>query len=207
MVMALSVVLVLMAFGAVLPFWLPQERRDIPLALAAAAGIMLATALGHLLPDAVTTLGEGHGAGREIMLERELATEERVGEGRRGADRHVEGAGALAETRLQAGAVHLDELHAQPGDETRVRREIMAELDGARNIRVGYIPQNASEVLREGLRLIERRESEDEMRLTALREAAKVGIADIETGNFHSFDSADMLGHHLTALTSDVIGA
>ena len=32
--------------------------------------------------------------------------------------------------------------------------------------------QNASEVLREGLRLVERRESEDELRLTALREAA-----------------------------------
>ncbi len=67
--------------------------------------------------------------------------------------------------------------------------------------------QNASEVLREGLRLVERRESEDELRITALREAAKMGIADIETGNFRSFSSADMLGQHLTALTSEVIGA
>lgn len=33
--------------------------------------------------------------------------------------------------------------------------------------------QNASEVLREGLRLVERRESEDDMRLVALREAAR----------------------------------
>ena len=67
--------------------------------------------------------------------------------------------------------------------------------------------QNASEVLREGLRLVERRESEDEMRLSALRDAAKVGIADIEAGNFHSFDSADVLGQHLAALASEVIGA
>lgn len=67
--------------------------------------------------------------------------------------------------------------------------------------------QNASEVLREGLRLVERRESEDEMRLSALRDAAKVGIADIEAGNFQSFSSVDMLGQHLATLTSEVIGA
>ncbi len=67
--------------------------------------------------------------------------------------------------------------------------------------------QNASEVLREGLRLVERRESEDEMRLSALRDAAKVGIADIEAGNSRSFDSAERLGQHLAALTSEVIGA
>jgi antitoxin ParD1/3/4 len=35
--------------------------------------------------------------------------------------------------------------------------------------------QNASEVLREGLRLVERRESEDAMSLSALRDAAKIG--------------------------------
>jgi antitoxin ParD1/3/4 len=67
--------------------------------------------------------------------------------------------------------------------------------------------QNASEVLREGLRLVERRESEDEMRLSALSDAAKIGIADIEAGNFRSFDSADVLGEHLATLTSEVIGA
>ena len=53
--------------------------------------------------------------------------------------------------------------------------------------------QNASEVLREGLRLVERRESEDEMRLSALRDAAKIGIASIEAGNFRNFGSADCL--------------
>ena len=55
-------------------------------------------------------------------------------------------------------------------------------------------------------RLIEPREHEDELRIAVLRDAAKVGIADIEAGNFRSFDSAEMLGQHLAALTSEVIG-
>ena len=38
--------------------------------------------------------------------------------------------------------------------------------------------QNASEVLREGLRLIEGREAEDKARLNALRDAARVGFAE-----------------------------
>ncbi|MEW5892313.1 MAG: type II toxin-antitoxin system ParD family antitoxin [Pseudomonadota bacterium] len=42
--------------------------------------------------------------------------------------------------------------------------------------------QNASEVLREGLRLVEQREAEDAIRLEALRAAAGAGIADIEAG-------------------------
>ena len=66
--------------------------------------------------------------------------------------------------------------------------------------------QNASEVLREGLRLVERRELEDELRLAALRNAAKAGIADIEAGHFCSFSSADMLAQHLATLTSEEIG-
>jgi len=67
--------------------------------------------------------------------------------------------------------------------------------------------QNASEVLREGLRLVERRESEDDLRLTALREAARIGIADIEAGAFRSFESADALGQHLATLTSEKVEA
>lgn len=67
--------------------------------------------------------------------------------------------------------------------------------------------QNASEVLREGLRLIERRESEDDMRLAALRKAARIGIADIDSGAFRSFDSADALGKHLATLASKVVGS
>jgi antitoxin ParD1/3/4 len=48
--------------------------------------------------------------------------------------------------------------------------------------------QNASEVLREGLRLIEARDAEDRLRLDALREAARPGIADMEAGRFRHFD-------------------
>lgn len=40
--------------------------------------------------------------------------------------------------------------------------------------------QNASEVLREGLRLVEQREAEDACRLDARRSAVQIGIADIE---------------------------
>lgn len=65
--------------------------------------------------------------------------------------------------------------------------------------------QNASEVLREGLRLIEDREAEDKARLKALRDAARTGIADIEAGRFRSFDSAAELGRHLSALAGDAI--
>jgi len=49
--------------------------------------------------------------------------------------------------------------------------------------------QNASEVLREGLRLVESRETEDRARLKALREAAKVGLDDLQAGRYRQFDS------------------
>jgi antitoxin ParD1/3/4 len=67
--------------------------------------------------------------------------------------------------------------------------------------------QNASEVLREGLRLVERRENEDELRLTRLREAVNVGLVDMELGAFKHFDSDDELGQHLQALAHEVIAA
>lgn len=44
--------------------------------------------------------------------------------------------------------------------------------------------QNASEVLREGLRLLERQEREDAARLAALREAAETGWADLAAGRY-----------------------
>lgn len=44
--------------------------------------------------------------------------------------------------------------------------------------------QNASEVLREGLRLVEQREREDELKLEALRQAVQVGVADLAAGRF-----------------------
>lgn len=66
--------------------------------------------------------------------------------------------------------------------------------------------QNASEVLREGLRLVERRETEDEIRLRAMREAANAGIADIAAGRFRAFDAAEALRENLSALTADALG-
>jgi antitoxin ParD1/3/4 len=67
--------------------------------------------------------------------------------------------------------------------------------------------QNASEVLREGLRLIESREAEAKVRLKALREAARIGIADIEEGRFREFTSPDAIHRHLNAIAGEVIPA
>jgi len=44
--------------------------------------------------------------------------------------------------------------------------------------------QNASEVLRDGLRLVEQREAENAAKLAALREAAAVGWRDLEAGRY-----------------------
>jgi len=65
--------------------------------------------------------------------------------------------------------------------------------------------QNASEVLREGLRLIEDREAEDRARLHALREAARVGIGDIDAGRYRSFESPAALSRHLSAIADQAI--
>ena len=52
--------------------------------------------------------------------------------------------------------------------------------------------QNASEVLREGLRLLERRDAEDAARLAALRAAADRGWADVAEGRYVDVDDADL---------------
>lgn len=44
--------------------------------------------------------------------------------------------------------------------------------------------QNASEVLREGLRLIEERERLEEAKLKAFKQAARQGWADVATGRY-----------------------
>ena len=49
--------------------------------------------------------------------------------------------------------------------------------------------QNTSEVLREGLRLVETREAEDKLRLKRLRDAVRQGAADADAGRFTAFDS------------------
>ena len=44
--------------------------------------------------------------------------------------------------------------------------------------------QNASEVLRDGLRLLERQEMEDAAKVAALRDAAEKGWLDLATGHY-----------------------
>ncbi|MBF0095120.1 MAG: type II toxin-antitoxin system ParD family antitoxin [Alphaproteobacteria bacterium] len=66
--------------------------------------------------------------------------------------------------------------------------------------------QNASEVLRDGLRLLERRDAEDEARLTALRQAAKAGSDDLDAGRSHSFATADALRIHLARVAEGAVG-
>jgi len=59
--------------------------------------------------------------------------------------------------------------------------------------------QNASEVLRDGLRLVEQREAENAAKLDALREAAAVGWRDLEAGRYRDVRE-DALADHIAQL-------
>lgn len=52
--------------------------------------------------------------------------------------------------------------------------------------------QNASEVLRDGLRLVEERDAREAARLEALREAARVGFSDIDEGRFQDIGEEEI---------------
>jgi len=67
--------------------------------------------------------------------------------------------------------------------------------------------QNASEVLREGLRLVQAREAEQAAKLAALREAVAVGIADIEAGRYTEFKDAASLDYYLAEIADKAINA
>ena len=55
---------------------------------------------------------------------------------------------------------------------------------------------NASEVVREGLRLLEQREAEDQAKIEWLRGAAQEGIDSIERGGYTTLNSpAEITGH------------
>jgi antitoxin ParD1/3/4 len=57
--------------------------------------------------------------------------------------------------------------------------------------------QNASEVLRDGLRLVEQREALDAARLSALRSAVQVAWLDVEAGRYRDVSEdglADYIG-------------
>jgi antitoxin ParD1/3/4 len=65
--------------------------------------------------------------------------------------------------------------------------------------------QNASEVLREGLRLVEDQEADGKARIKALRDAARIGIADIDAGRYRTFDSPAALNRRLGTLRDEVL--
>ena len=56
-----------------------------------------------------------------------------------------------------------------------------------------------------GLRLVERRESEEKVGLKAMRAATEAGIADIAAGRFRTFDTADGLRDHLSAMSAEAL--
>jgi antitoxin ParD1/3/4 len=65
--------------------------------------------------------------------------------------------------------------------------------------------QNASEVLRDGLRLVEQRETEDSTKLRLLREAARVGVVALNAGDFKDFQTIEALQAYLNNLSEKVI--
>lgn len=54
--------------------------------------------------------------------------------------------------------------------------------------------RNASEVMREGLRLLEQREELEAAKLKALREAAHIGFNDIEEGRYQQVADEELDG-------------
>ena len=67
--------------------------------------------------------------------------------------------------------------------------------------------QNASEVLREGLRLVEAREAEDAAKLEALRAAARVGAAALKRGEYTQLADATATTAHLDKIAAKAMRA
>lgn len=87
------------------------------------------------------------------------------------------------------------------------RNVVLTEHQAAlvENLVAGGRYQNASEVLREGLRLIETREAEDSLRLKALKNAIQVGLADSAAGRYTDLSNSESLTKHLKSLASKAI--
>jgi antitoxin ParD1/3/4 len=66
---------------------------------------------------------------------------------------------------------------------------------------------NASEMVREGLRLIEQREREDEAKIEWLRTAAKEGFDAIERGDYTALSSADEIDAFVKDIHAEVSSA
>lgn len=63
---------------------------------------------------------------------------------------------------------------------------------------------NASEIVREALRLLEQREREDEAKLKWLQGAAKEGFDAIEQGDYVSLDSREALNAFLKGIHKEI---
>ena len=65
--------------------------------------------------------------------------------------------------------------------------------------------QNASEVLREGIRLVEERRAAQAAKLEALRAAVQVGIDSMNRGDFVTFPDATSLNAYFGQITDRAI--
>ena len=63
---------------------------------------------------------------------------------------------------------------------------------------------NASEIVREGLRLLEQREREDQARIDWLRSAAKEGFEAIERGNYTALNSDEEITAFMKEIHKEV---
>jgi antitoxin ParD1/3/4 len=55
--------------------------------------------------------------------------------------------------------------------------------------------QNASEAVRDALRVLQQRRREDALKLKALRAAIRVGLDELERGDFVELDAAELRAH------------
>lgn len=65
--------------------------------------------------------------------------------------------------------------------------------------------RDASEVVAEGLHLIEQREAENAAKLEILRDAARTGFAALDQGNFKQFETIGDLQAYLSGLAEKII--
>lgn len=65
--------------------------------------------------------------------------------------------------------------------------------------------QNASEVLRDGLRLVEERREEHAAKLAALKAAIQVGVDDLEAGRYTDYASFDDFERDMIEFTDSAI--
>lgn len=71
------------------------------------------------------------------------------------------------------------------------------------NIASGHF-SNASEVVREGLRMLEQRQKEEAAKLAWLRGAVQEGIDDIEKGNYTVLETDEDLDNFMNEIWEDV---